>query len=206
MDSSIWSAIITSVSSIFICCMGFRFGQQDQTTLSSRKIMHEQLTKLLAPLDLLLSKTDGSDWKTLKKSITDLISSNYVFVPPLLLERYKNLIAFDSCPAEEYIEFCIAVSSFYNWTKRKLGYPNDKYQINKEYTPARERSLFLQHISSYALPLFMAVLVTVFSLIAANTSTPQPTQDLSDAEFFLIAVLMAVGASVFSLFINHRRD
>lgn len=89
-----------------------------------------QLDNVYVPLEMLLQKNISTDEKL--KAAKIIVSEQYLIFPPAIKHKIDSLSA-DSNPDLE--ELSTMVHSYFEWTKRSLGYPCDEWAIVLKYTP-----------------------------------------------------------------------
>lgn len=190
MDSVIISALIAAIASIATCLIGLHSGATELVSPPTRKLLDAQLLGLLAPVHKLLTFHDDNNWVSVCPLIRDLIDQHYALTPPLLLSKYQALASQDA-PSETAVrEFRTIVSSLYNWTRKKLGYPFDSSQIRKEFTPTHDQN---QTIRGYfALGIFLAILLLLAGMLLTYS-------DSFDSEK-LVDALPTIGSILFIYF------
>ncbi len=138
MDSSIISTIITAIASVITCIIGMRTGQKDASTISTRKIREKQLSCLYTPLEKLLTFTDDLDASDLFLTAEAIIKDNLELVPTVMMSEIEK---FKEDKSRGLLPLRTVVSSFYNCTRKSLGYPFDSSKIKSAYTPTYDRNL-----------------------------------------------------------------
>ena len=191
MDPSIINTIITAFVSILTCLIGLHAGRKDSGSPSMKKVSEQQLEQLFLPMERLLSLGCQQDAKGLMSNLFQIIYSNLLFVPPVLLAEFRRISAIEDPMDSDFSKLREIVSSFYNWTRKALGYPYDKAAIKRRFIPTYERNaaisqvfllLFLLLWASSLMPTFMAVVskdvgripswLTQFFILIAFIGTP----------------------------------
>lgn len=161
MDSSVLSAIITGAFTAFCTFVGHVVGQRNAATLSKKQIRERQLTNVLAPMDKLLSFSPCDDASDVLIRFGCIIEENYRDTPSAIIEEYKRLRRIRNVTFGQLQTLIVMVSSFYNWTKKALGYSFDSRKIRQEYTPISRRT-FLFSVIVNGLAFFIYLIATAF--------------------------------------------
>jgi len=144
MDTTIINTVITAVSSIITEFLRLYIGKRDTDSVTMNKIREKQLSDLYTPLELCLNFNRSTSSTTILEDAEKILTENLELVPPELLKEFQKI------SRTEYADisrFKIATSSFYNWTRKYLGYPYDRAKIVSQFTPVLIRTQLLQKIS-----------------------------------------------------------
>lgn len=106
-----------------------------------RGVMERQLLELYAPLDFALQSNLPADPSCLVLLIREKISDCYPIVPITIAEECERLSSLPKLTKDDLTTTTAMISSFYNWTKKRLGYPYEKEKIKNYYTPPHEDNL-----------------------------------------------------------------
>lgn len=144
IDQSTLSAIITAVTSIITCLIGVSAGKRTADNPSARGIKERQLTELYVPMTRVLRRLSQQNTKECIDEMISIVDAAGAIVPPQISQAVESL-SDGGVPAEADIAHTKRlVASYYNWTRRSLGYPYDPKQIKNSLTPVYERNTYIR--------------------------------------------------------------
>jgi hypothetical protein len=144
MDSSVTNALIAAASSIIVCFIGIRFGGKDALSPSAKRIKEEQLQKVFSPIQKLLffdKNLSSPESLAVLKSIVD---ENFPLLPPVLLNELSAVMSGSGKVNPNKLSEI--ASSFYNWTRKSLGYPYSAKDIKPKLIPTAERNATFKYV------------------------------------------------------------
>ena len=195
MDTYVIAAIITAVSTVLTCIISTIFRPKDSAGNHQRRISEKQLLHLLAPLEQLLVYSSYRDIDALIPRIQSVIDSNFVYVPSLLWDKFMHLCEAPS--TKRFADFTVVVSSLYNHSRKKLGYPHDKNSIIRKYTPFPERYAIL----SFILRLAIVSIFPIFVFISTFFLTKEIPVEIEAATH--MDMILIISVVIFSTFLLH---
>lgn len=205
MNIDLTSTIITSISSVIVGYFSHLAGQRHAGALSRKEIREAQLSKVFEPIDKLLFYSQNDDPKSTLNELVDIVSGSYRLVPQIIHDEVAALISCEHLEMSSFDKLHIIEASYYNWTKRSLGYPYDPTAICREYCPEARKHVMAQEILNAAfvlIYLFDILFLGVVLLMAFSGYTMNVPQWAFDASVY-IAVL---GSFVCYMFIKQNRS
>lgn len=178
MDIDLTNTIITSASSIVVGFLALLAGRKDAGTISRRELRKLQVANILGPLDRLLFFTDQKDPSTLLCAVVEIVETNYDLVPTRILEETLYLKRKKNLTLESFSTLATVNASFYNWTKRALGYPYEATKINRFYVPHGERNSRILIGSAilfaviYIISILLVILIVFSETLNRDVSIP----------------------------------
>lgn len=163
---NILGSLITAGASVITTLLGVWLGKMISNSSSSRSIRERQLLKLYTPLEICLNYSPEIGKSTIIDEAYKIVISNLELVHTQVLDELKSAQA----DISRIYHFKIVVSSYYNWTKRSLGYPFDKGAILSEFTPISkklEKAYSIVSITALILWAFSACIIIEYFLFPA---------------------------------------
>ena len=158
-SEAIWCALIAGVVAIITSLINKIPAKKN--TQDIRKV---QLNEIYVPLEKLLQL----DISALEKiaATQKIISEQYLIFPPAIKKEIDTL---SKEPEPDLKKLTTMVHSYYEWTKRSLGYPCNEWDILSKYTPIRSRhDLWLARLGSLAVFIWAYAGTYVYSAIYEN--------------------------------------
>lgn len=134
-NASIISAIITAGASVITTLLGVWLRKIISNSSLPRSIRERQLIKLYMPLEICLHHSQELGQSTILDEAYKIMVDNIVLVPTQILNELESA----QKDISRIYHFKLVVSSYYNWTKKSLGYPFDGDAILPDYTPVSQK-------------------------------------------------------------------
>ena len=128
MDASIVSALISAGASIAMFFAGTLSGKSSVLGKYREEIYKVQIHSIFEPL---MKSADGDTFHI--DEIEAVVTNNYSLVPQAIFKEYQTLKLQDE---PDFANFKAMLVSYYNWTKKQIGYPYDKRSISSIYFPS----------------------------------------------------------------------
>lgn len=190
MDTEIISALISSIASIVCGTIGIYIGKNDSGKSKKKEILKQQLVEVFAPMDKLLNLEKEKSEQEIIECLKQIASEKYMLVPSILMEEIKRLGTYRN-NARTLQDIETIVSTFYNWSCKRFGYPYTPEKINKYFIPTRERNVVIQACLESVFYSIWAISIafTIFCLIRGDIP--------SGGQWFIL--LAAIGGEVLLL-------
>ena len=196
MDTTEINAIITATASIITGWIGQHIGKKELSNSRVKEIRELQLKNLYVPLEKCLNYKKVENQDAILSEIETILLQSLELVPPEIMDCFQ---AIKKDNRNDLSEFKNAVSSFYNWTKKYLGYPYSKDKIIPKFTPCFARNNLVSEIFSRIFVILFGGSIGVFiSQITASES------EQSILTIVISGILIVGGLIFFSDFINQR--
>ena len=179
MDASIINTAITAISSIVTCLIGIQAGKQKTSSPSMNGIQEQQLTNVFLPIEHIFQFGECKDIEHVIAEGFAIIEKNFILVPPALFLSFKEVKELPEPKTADLNEVKKINASYFNLTKKALGYPYDAGSICIEHTPFYERNDIFRKLLSIILCVISLILLTasgattdnyIFALISAFVS------------------------------------
>ena len=210
MDATIITAIINSIAGLAIGALGLRAGVARTQGSQAHEIRQKQLDELLTPLQKFLfydPELESTDSITKIRTLTE---NCFEIIPPLLLTALEPFLANDTLPNASAKQLKPIVSSFYNWTRRSLGYPYNRRMIKANAVPHTERNSLIEAIAYLALLciwLFCAAALAAFNKDEALKASYPPIIVSSVSTLFSVGTAWSLISawSIITKFVDKRK-
>lgn len=169
--NEIYGALITGVFSLAVGFIGLFAGKKDAKSLSQKQILEAQLSNVWEPMEKLFNFSQAHSPLDTLKSLVDIVSANYKLVPQEIINEINALRKKERLDDRDFLKLKAIASSYYNWTRKTLGYPYDRQHIKLEYTPNSRVKIILVSTSSLVLLILLSCSVVVLFSAAINFST-----------------------------------
>ena len=148
VDSTIINTAITAITSLATCLIGLRVGKQDAVSPSAKKIREAQLNNLYLPLErcFLCASEDGI--KNALSQVQEIIYENLALVPETILNEFQKVTIIENPTVNDISALRRATSSFFNWTRKSMGYPYNHSAIKRNWVPTYERNTIIQTVAA----------------------------------------------------------
>lgn len=202
MDAEITSALITAVSGIIVGSFSLLPAKVSSFKKKHRQeMLTRQLDYIFEPMDKLFVMNVNSTPAQLLLSAIVIIESNYKLVPQGILNKVLTIRTSKEITDSQINELAIIVSSYYNWTRKYLGYPHDPSKIVDKHTPAaHSQHKIWEAVYTIFIMLFIisAIVTFVFiTLACSGTVISAPSWIIQAATINTIAGLFYVVACMF---------
>jgi hypothetical protein len=167
MSSDIINTFIVSITSVITCLLGLFIGRRDKDMPHIKEVRTRQLENLFTPLEkyFVFSLTTGAVPSI--EFISSIIKENFELTPPAILNEFLVIKSNSNSGESDFWNMREMVSSFYNWTRKSLGYPYERSAIIKEFTQTFDPNSYIP-----IKPLLVVFIFgTVFAMVSANTLT-----------------------------------
>lgn len=132
--------LILAVASIFttfiVGLLSQRVMRQNAKFPIIQDVFKQQLEHIYTPMDKLLSFWHGVQPQELLNLLCQIVEKHYSLVPPEILKEIESLSSRTAVDVASFDRLRLMVSSFYNWTRKKLEYPYDPEKLNRRYEPS----------------------------------------------------------------------
>lgn len=170
MNPDIVNALITSGGGIIVCLIGIFVGKKGEN--GSKRIKEMQLEKAFSPLDKLFFFPNSIEERI--DEALKVMNEHYSLVPAVLWKEMK-VIQKQQANTEyqpDLKRFRAICATYYEWTRKSLGYPYNKERIVWKFTPGYEKSR--NRITILAIIYSVVWFVTFFILVAINAGKLNP--------------------------------
>lgn len=164
MSENVYIAIINGAFLIIGGFIGHLSAIRNARNSTSKQIYAEQLTCLWEPLEKMFLFEAHTDLHEMRRKIAALIRDNYKLVPKDYLAEFSKLSRRKVLSANDFEKLRIISASYYNWTKRNLGYPYEPKKILLEYNPDSRRKILATVIAYGIYLLLMAFACIILCL------------------------------------------
>ena len=130
VSEGIIAALITALGGTVTYLLGAIYTEKKLPMGMKKEVVRDQIFLVYEPIAIILeSKTVLLNQTPLKEAIQNIMDYHYSLIPPNLLHIFRSILATDEC-LEEIFDLELMLSSNYNWSKKKLGYPYDEKAID----------------------------------------------------------------------------
>lgn len=188
--NEIYGALITGVFSLAVGFIGLWAGKKDAKSLSQNQILEAQLSNVWEPMEKLFNFSQTNVPLDTLKSLVDIVSANYKLVPQEIINEIYTLRKKARLDDRDFLKLKAIASSYYNWTRKTLGYPYNRQQIKMEYTPNSRVKIILVVTINFVL-LFLLICSSFVFLAAilsfsVGTASAVPEWMLICCTYFLV--------------------
>jgi hypothetical protein len=194
MNAAEATAVMTAVASIITGWIGQNIGKKEINTPQIKEIRELQLKNLYVPLEKCLNYKKVENQDDILSEVETILLQNLELVPHEIMDCFQ---AVKKSKEKDLSELKNAVSSFYNWNKKYLGYPYSKAKIIPKFTPYFARNNFANEIFSR---IFVLLFGGSIGLFVSQITAPNSEQSLPI--IVICGILIIVGLILFSDFIN----
>ena len=168
MNASIINTAITAGTSLITCLVGILSSKQGMNTSSVKTIREQQLKNVFLPLEYLFEFSDNTDVESLFTDISSIIKEQFLLVPSDLYAAFREIANSESPNSTNLQKFKEINVTFFNITKKMLGYPYDANVIHSIHASRYKRNNDFQQVISIALCLISLVLITASGVTEQN--------------------------------------
>ena len=190
----IYSALITGAFTLVVGFIGLFAGRRDAKSLSVRAIREMQLTNVWEPIEVLFEMNPAFETSDVIQAISTLVAQNHKLLPREILTEINRLRFLNELTQKDFNRLRVMNSSYYNWTKKALGYPYNRDKIKTFYTPNSGMKIFW--IVARDVTFLSAFAISAVALVASAASYFK-SGAFSFPEWMLsiCAYIFAIGAS-----------
>lgn len=161
-SDAIWCALIAGIVAIITSIIS-----KIPAKKTTQDVRMTQLNEVYVPLEKLLQLNISPLEKI--AAAQKIISEQYLIFPPAIKKEVDTL---SKEPEPDLKTLTTMVHSYYEWTKRSLGYPCNEWAILSKYTPIRsKRDLWLARLGMLAVFIWVYAGVYVYSAIYENENS-----------------------------------
>lgn len=167
MDNTILVAIIAGAFSVIACITTYIVARYNFNKPNDRKILEDELNKVIAPIHKLLNFYVGGDSDDAANKIKEIIDINYYMISPVIVENFLEFfhcekrklgLGWDSTGVSCFKRL---IDLRYDKLRRKLGYTKLRYP-NKSSIEETSKLNFLLDIYYYVYIFFLRFLQSIF--------------------------------------------
>ncbi len=130
MSEGVIAALITALGGTVTYMLGAIYTDKKLPMGMKKEVVRDQIFFVYEPIAVILeSRTVLLNQTPLKETIQNIMEEHYSLISPNLLCLFRSILATDVC-LKEIFDLELMISSNYNWSKKKLGYPYDEKAID----------------------------------------------------------------------------
>ena len=144
MEPSIINTAITACAGIITCLIGIYAGKQQSNHPTEKKIREQQLFQVFTPISRIFIFHENKDTLSIIEEISPIINRELHLIPPPMLSEFLRVKSLESPKPADLSELQFINTSFFNWSKKTLGYPYNEDEILYTLLPShwKKRAFF----------------------------------------------------------------